>query len=363
MTSDAKIGLLLGLVFIFVIAFIINGLPKLRGQADSNELTEIMATNDSAGIGEAQRAVEPAVVIEPEAFSSAADGRAKPLFDPAGNLSQDDGTVRDIGPLPSYNPIGPAGAGADTTLGQDHKPVIGPPDPQTDRTGFARLITPRNEPTLEERMNSILRQRTTAGGPAERSTGFKPVKIEPPKKTLGRNGGGGATDRASPTMPKNSSSARAKKYKVVAGDTLSSIAKKFYGPEQGNKIANVNRIFEANRKILQSADAVFVGQELTIPPLPATPAPGNASLTGSGLGSKSLFEAVKSVGQRHSSASEAAKGAGRFYTVKEGDCLWTIAASQLGSGARYKEISKLNSAILASEDDIRVGMRLRLPQK
>lgn len=27
MTSDAKIGLLLGLVFIFVIAFIINGLP------------------------------------------------------------------------------------------------------------------------------------------------------------------------------------------------------------------------------------------------------------------------------------------------------------------------------------------------
>ena len=32
MTSDAKIGLLLGLVFIFVIAFIINGLPNLRPQ-------------------------------------------------------------------------------------------------------------------------------------------------------------------------------------------------------------------------------------------------------------------------------------------------------------------------------------------
>ena len=30
MTSDAKIGLLLGLVFIFVIAFVINGLPSLR---------------------------------------------------------------------------------------------------------------------------------------------------------------------------------------------------------------------------------------------------------------------------------------------------------------------------------------------
>ena len=32
MTSDAKIGLLLGLVFIFVIAFVINGLPNLRPQ-------------------------------------------------------------------------------------------------------------------------------------------------------------------------------------------------------------------------------------------------------------------------------------------------------------------------------------------
>ena len=30
MTSDAKIGLLLGLIFIFVIAFVINGLPSLR---------------------------------------------------------------------------------------------------------------------------------------------------------------------------------------------------------------------------------------------------------------------------------------------------------------------------------------------
>ena len=30
MTSDAKIGLLLGLVFIFVIAFVINGLPSLH---------------------------------------------------------------------------------------------------------------------------------------------------------------------------------------------------------------------------------------------------------------------------------------------------------------------------------------------
>ena len=41
MTRDAKIGLLLGLVFIFMIAFIINGLPGVR--SDSNEFTKNMA--------------------------------------------------------------------------------------------------------------------------------------------------------------------------------------------------------------------------------------------------------------------------------------------------------------------------------
>ena len=47
MTSDAKIGLLLGLVFIFVIAFIINGLPGLHQKDDSNKLTTNMVGLES----------------------------------------------------------------------------------------------------------------------------------------------------------------------------------------------------------------------------------------------------------------------------------------------------------------------------
>jgi len=49
MTSDAKVGLLLGLFFIFVIAFIINGLPRFRSNTNTNELTTAMANspNDS----------------------------------------------------------------------------------------------------------------------------------------------------------------------------------------------------------------------------------------------------------------------------------------------------------------------------
>ncbi|HUU19257.1 MAG TPA: hypothetical protein VMW72_19055 [Sedimentisphaerales bacterium] len=40
MTSDAKVGLLLGLVFIFTIAFIINGLPKFINGSDSNAINQ-----------------------------------------------------------------------------------------------------------------------------------------------------------------------------------------------------------------------------------------------------------------------------------------------------------------------------------
>jgi nucleoid-associated protein YgaU len=49
--------------------------------------------------------------------------------------------------------------------------------------------------------------------------------------------------------------------------------------------------------------------------------------------------------------------------VKEGDSLWQIASEQLGDGNRYKEIVKLNSDILSSEDDIQVDMKLKLPAK
>jgi nucleoid-associated protein YgaU len=47
--------------------------------------------------------------------------------------------------------------------------------------------------------------------------------------------------------------------------------------------------------------------------------------------------------------------------VKEGDSLWSISAELLGDGSRYKEISKLNSGVLNNDDELAVGMRLRIP--
>lgn len=49
------------------------------------------------------------------------------------------------------------------------------------------------------------------------------------------------------------------------------------------------------------------------------------------------------------------------YIVKQGDCLWDIAQSELGSGARYMEIAELNG--ISNSNRISVGQELLLPEK
>jgi nucleoid-associated protein YgaU len=55
MTSDAKVGLLLGLFFIFVIAFIINGLPRFSSDTNNNELTTMANSPNDSYIGANER--------------------------------------------------------------------------------------------------------------------------------------------------------------------------------------------------------------------------------------------------------------------------------------------------------------------
>ena len=59
-----------------------------------------------------------------------------------------------------------------------------------------------------------------------------------------------------------SSSTAAKIYTVVAGDSLSKIAKREYG-----NASEWKRIFEANQDVLENPDKIFPGQKLKIPPL------------------------------------------------------------------------------------------------
>ena len=59
-----------------------------------------------------------------------------------------------------------------------------------------------------------------------------------------------------------SSSTAAKIYIVVAGDSLSKIAKREYG-----NASEWKRIYEANQDVLENPDKIYPGQKLKIPPL------------------------------------------------------------------------------------------------
>ncbi|GAI21734.1 unnamed protein product, partial [marine sediment metagenome] len=111
-----------------------------------------------------------------------------------------------------------------------------------------------------------------------------------------------------PTLPKV--------YVVGEGDNLAVIAKKLYGSEQGSKRTNIARIFDANRRFLESPDEIYVGQKLVIPSLSA-PVPDKSRV--SSVLASSMLEKVKSIGKRHLSADGRTAKQSGWYVVQEGD--------------------------------------------
>ncbi len=270
MTSDAKIGLLLGLVFIFIIAFIINGLPSFRKDTNNNVLTTtaVGLQNNLQGLGTRERKVSREVINQ---------------------------NIRSIRPLPNS-----ISAEEKTRKAIEIKPV-------------APALSP--------------------SAVAKKSRLYNPESAEP-------------------TLPKA--------YVVSAGDNLAVIAKKVYGPQDGNKRINITRIFKANARFMKSPDEIYEGQELIIPQLSAS-APGKNKIAS--VFSTMEFAKVDSIGKRHLSTDiRRAKRSSR-YLVQEGDSLWRIAAEQLGNGSRYSEIAELNADILDDNDSLSVGMRLKLPAR
>ncbi|MCF7974234.1 MAG: LysM peptidoglycan-binding domain-containing protein [Phycisphaerae bacterium] len=267
MTSDTKIGLLLGLIFIFVIAFVINGLPGFDRTQSPNELTYNLANYQ-----------------ETAPDLGAREQNAQRYMESPYGMLHADLSVRDQMTLPSVDPVV-----------QDQA---------------ANIIQEMQEAQVAT-MNPNLLQRQMA----------KKVNAWP------------------------------KVCEVKKGDNLGKIALRYYGPDEGNKLANITAIFTANRDILPSANAVKEGQQLIIPAL--SPAASKAI--------EEITVPVESVGTPLPVPAVESTPKTILYTVKEEDNLWKIAMSQLGNGGRYPEIAKLNVSLLPDENSLKPGMLLKLP--
>jgi len=349
MTSDAKIGLLLGLVFIFIIAFVINGLPRLRHEPESNQLTinsadkivEPQTTSIALPVGTEKN--EQLLQWTAPAASQQMASASRPAETP--QQSAYDQQIRSITPLPKEPLIA-----KDVLIGLPVQPAaesIKPANPpvSTGPSLLDKLIGPASQPASK----SVESTSEPAGDNSASSEAAKAPQPEPkPAATK-------------PQRPKPASQTDAgwpKKYRVRDGDSLALIAKKFYGPEQGNRLANIQAIFEANKQTLKSPDQILVGQELLIP----APKPVKTATKPENVFPSSLVEKVTSIGSRHLRGNK--KGdSGRFYVVKEGDRLWDIAERKLGAALRYKEIIKLNPQLQKDPDNLVPGMRLKLPER
>lgn len=288
MTSDAKVGLLLGLFFIFVIAFIINGLPRFRSDTNTNELTTMANSPNDSYIGSNERKAR------------ASFRRERPVRNRTQSVEEAQEATRDEGKVRYKRP-----------LSQDSVAV-------------------KNEPitTTEDKI--------------------KPTRPAPE-----------ARKKTAINVPKQVKQDLPKIYVVQDGDNLAEIAQKFYGAVRGNKTINVNRIFEANRRLLKSPDDISVGQKLVIPLLKDE---AKSVFTGG------LFEKIKSTlsGRRSSTSTPAkprpkppAARPTKQYVVRAGDSVWRIADKQLGDKERFREIIKINA--LEDEDYLTVGQRLFIP--
>ena len=327
MTSDAKIGLLLGLVFIFIIAFIINGLPHFNKNKDNNELTTEMVNmqDNLEGVASKERAaINPDVRYNAPLPSASVEMEESEGVQPTTQLSAASATLPGSGTKPPQADAG-----------------------QSSPEQVAQGLNPSAEPApASEQTNEVAEESVAAATPS--------VAAMPPQSQTP------AAQQA--PLAKNV-------YVVTEGDSISKIALKVYGSQEGKKLSNINGIYEANKKTMKSVNDLSIGQKLVIP------AVKNVSPTAA-LEKTQMFQKVESIGAKvtknESSQKQAIKqtaakkettSSSNKYFVKEGDNLWKIASTKLGNGNRYKEILKLNSKTMKSEDDLKVGMALVLPAK
>jgi nucleoid-associated protein YgaU len=318
MTSDAKIGLLLGLVFIFVIAFVINGLPSFRNATNNSELTTNMVSSphENQPIGTNERKVQ-------EGFDWTGQLIEEPVTEaiPSPPVEEKKQDIRFEMPIPENITVAKE-TSIEITPELVEKTLALSNDPAVQEPDAARMVDAEYTETF-----------TIEPLPAEKEP--EPKKPRPSR----------------PAVPQI--------YVVSKGDTLGAIAKKVYGSEEGNRIANVARIFEANRKILKSMDVIDVGQKIIVPPLRASKS--NKGRTDSTL-ANSFFEEVIQIGERLLSSDKPRAKRGKQYVVQDGDNLWQVATKSLGDPVRYKEIVKLNPAVLKDEyTKLLPGMNLNLP--
>jgi len=211
----------------------------------------------------------------------------------------------------------------------------------------------------------------------------RPARVDAPARRTTAPAGTGrppAARASAPSRPAQQGRARAapRAWTVRAGDNLTKIAQRVYGPERGEEYV---RIFRANTDKLRDASTLRVGQVLVIPPLQGAtpsargegtaPGPPPARPGASRPAEPARLARAPRRGPAHytevtlealAERLGARRRSGR-YVVRSGDSLTAIARRTLGTGSRaaVRKLFDANRDRLADPDSLPVGLELRIP--
>ncbi len=171
-----------------------------------------------------------------------------------------------------------------------------------------------------------------------------------------------AEETRAPAPPKTEPAA-ARTYVVRARDTLTVIARRFYGAEGGRLW---RRIWEANRDRLDDPNTLVVGQKLVIPGLRTAPPepersapaprPGPAR---DGVRTVTADELEKMLGAR-TDLVEARRPGPETYTVGKGETFYSIAMHLYGDPKSARLLELRNRHLVPDARHLKVGQRILL---
>ncbi|HWE94825.1 MAG TPA: LysM peptidoglycan-binding domain-containing protein [Tepidisphaeraceae bacterium] len=305
MTRETKIGLLVGLAFIIVIGILLSDYNRIE-----NTQAPLTAVGDNVRGGANtphNGSTDNAVVLPPA-------------------------PVMPQHPVPTREEL--ADSHTDVHIGPGNGGTL-PPVRPTPRTNNDDAANPDNERTAQ---NPPTDNHTDS--PIERIArdNREPLVPVPPRNN-------GQDHSPVPPTTDDHPATGPRQYTAEAGDSVSRMALKLMG---ANTKTNREAIIAANATLKQNPNNVIVGKAYTIPA--AKPAAPTATADNTPRPTPPAAAPANSTPQY-------------WYTVKENDSLWKIAAEQLGDGNAYAAIKDLNRDVLKGHDDVRPNMRLRLPAK
>lgn len=331
MTREAKIGLLVALAFLLVIGILLSDHVTTSLRTPSAALADI---EDSIADGMAAPGAVPAPQTQPRLPERAAAEQETIPFvlpkQPAISVGRGDpGTNAQ---LPILDQVA-QGSTAGTETMWDNPGIAGSGTQVPEQDSPLTLMGPTDPAT------ALLEDAVSKGAPLELV------------------GGGNAGAQTPVNRSGASAMAGVKEYTIQPGDSLSKITAKFLGRDNP---ANRAILYSLNPKLKAHPDRIIVGETCQVP---ASPDAVQNLRAGTTPPASAGPAAERRAAEKPAPArtERPAAPASKSYTVKKGDTLWSIAVKQLGSGARHKEILKLNADKLSSADDIREGMKLKLP--